>query len=239
MAPPSRSRAGCLGRDPFAPSPWTPGSVGRLDCGDPSLAGVFQQPSASAGTDMVRHAAPEADIERSRVGDHLLYVPEMNETARELFVALLEDVRARGVPAIVHEAVRTAKRQRMIYAKGRTNAELKSQGYDDSEIAEARSAGFKATRKNPQTGEIEPEEKVAPSWKSGPKGHGGGKAMDVYWIVKGRKQAGAPYKSWQKALIEAADAHGCVSGLSNEWVKNHSRAHKRDPPHVEYFPPKR
>jgi hypothetical protein len=155
-------------------------------------------------------------VEASKRGDALLDDGRVDRDAAARFKAILAELRARGLPVRVHEAYRAPERQKDIYASGRTDGQLREAGYTEAEIKRARRAGFPATGP-----------KAAPSWKSGAKGHGGGLAMDVWWVVKGKGQPAAPYASWKQALGEAAAAHDCVWGGNWEW--------KYDPPHVEYF----
>ena len=217
MPPRPRKMRRPLCKDPFAASWWTPGSLGLDDCADPNLPHVFRaQERTAAPIPRKMPKAPASDVAVSVIGDALLNDEHMDPDAVKKFKAILSDLRAQGLPVRVHEAYRTPERQKNIYASGRTDDQLRKAGYTEAEIKRARRAGF------PASAGI-----AAPSWKSGNKGHGGGLAMDVWWVVKGKGQPAAPHASWKKALAVAVAAQGCAWGGNWKW--------KKDPPHVEYF----
>lgn len=163
-----------------------------------------------------RQRAPADDVEASKIGDAILDKEGMDPEASRRFKAILAELRADGIPIRVHEGFRNAGRQKDIYAAGRSDEKLRAVGYSEPEIRRARNAGF------PPTGDTR-----APDWRWGPKGHGGGLAMDVWWVVGGKGQPAARWASWRKRLDEATKAQGCAWGGSWQW--------KKDRPHVECF----
>ncbi len=217
--PPRRGKTlGSLGKDPFAAAHWTAGPLGWKDSADPNTAPTFvaEEKWATPEVTMKMRKAPALDVEASKKGDALLDDEHMDSVAAAKFKAIVAQLRAQGLPVRVHETYRTPERQKNIYASGRTDDQLQKVGYTDAEIKRARRAGFPATAKI-----------AAPGWESGPTGHGGGLAMDVWWVVGGKGQPAAPYISWKKALGVAVASQGCVWGGNWKW--------KKDPPHVEYF----
>jgi len=217
MPPRHCKKRGPMGRDPFASAAWTPGPMGWNDCADPGLAPHFNLEEKTIETEEKKiHRAPASDVEASKIGDALLEDPHMDAVAAAKFKAILATLRAQGLPVRVHETYRTPERQKNIYASGRSDDALRKAGYTEAEIKRARRAGFPASAKI-----------AAPSWKSGSKGHGGGLAMDVWWVVNGKGQPAAPLAPWKKALAAAVAAQGCAWGGNWRW--------KKDPPHVEYF----
>lgn len=216
-----------MGRDPFASAPWTPGPLGWNDCAAFSFDTAFSSEgkSEAAKKKGAIPAAPPSDVEASKKGDALLDDERMDSVAVEKFKAILADLRAQGLPVRVHEAFRTPERQKDIYASGRTDEQLEKANYKPWEIRRARRAGFTPAGTNPRPGKK--PETAAPSWRAGPKGHTGGLAMDVWWVVNGKGRSAAPHAEWKKALGKAAAAHGCAWGGNWKW--------KYDAPHVEYF----
>ena len=215
---PRRSRqCGALGVDPFGFALFTPGWSGRLDCGDPNRPAQGKKKKrkpAPAKRKWPPDATPE-DLEVCRAGDHKLEDEHMNSSAKRVFKALLADLRAQGLPVRVWETYRTPERQKDLYASSRTDEQLRKAGYTQADIDHARKAGNR-----PDT------DWKADTWKWSPNaGHSGGRAMDVWWVLKGKPQAAAPWEPWLKTFEAAVAAHHCKWG--GHWKRP-------DRPHVDY-----
>lgn len=144
--------------------------------------------------------------------DHLLDAPEVHPRARELFKAVLKELREAGYPAVVVEVYRSPQRQRMLYAQGRSDAQLKAKGYTDAEIRAARNAGHTADKPT-----------VTKLMNAGM--HAQGRAMDVAWLIDGRLSYNAPEQWWQ-AYGRIAKKYGLRWG--GDWKTFPDR------PHCEY-----
>jgi hypothetical protein len=201
--------------DPFGFALFTPGWTGRLDCGDPNHPGRKKKKTRTTKKRKWPPDATPEDLEICKDGDHKLEDEHMNSDAKKVFKALLADLRAKGLPVRVWETYRTPERQKDLYASSRTDEQLRKAGYSPEDIARARRLGNR-----PDT------EWKAGSWKWSPNaGHSGGKAMDVWWVVKGKPQAAAPWKPWLLKFEAAVAAHRCKWG--GHWTPV-------DRPHVEY-----
>lgn len=77
--------------------------------------------------------------------DKLLDAPGMNPVFARKCKAVLADIRAKGGQWYVFEALRTNKRQRYLFAIGRSNAVLLARGYTSEEIAAYRKQGAKVS----------------------------------------------------------------------------------------------
>lgn len=77
--------------------------------------------------------------------DALLDAAGVNTTLAAKVKAVLSDVRGHGKQVLITEVLRSADRQRFLYAKGRTDLQLKNRGYTPAAIAKARGEGAKAT----------------------------------------------------------------------------------------------
>jgi len=145
--------------------------------------------------------------------DYLLDAAGLQPDARRKFKAVVSAVRAKGLPLVVWETLRTWKQQRRLYAQGRSDATLLSVGYTAPEIQSARSAGYTA-------------KKPVVTWIRVPKMHGTGRAMDCVWLINGGVSWNAP-TDWWAVYGRAAKAYGLTWG--GDWQT-------RDLPHVEWRP---
>jgi peptidoglycan L-alanyl-D-glutamate endopeptidase CwlK len=145
--------------------------------------------------------------------DHLLDDERVHPIARRKFKAVLQDVRGHGLPLLVWEVYRSRERQRMLYAQGRTDAQLLKAGYTMQEIERYRAAGYTASK---------PKVTHAKT----PRYHGRGLAMDCCWLVNGKPTWDVDMDWWQ-TYGRAAKAHGLVWG--GDWKM-------KDLPHVQYEP---
>lgn len=142
--------------------------------------------------------------------DHLLDDERVHPVFRRKAKAVLADVRGHELPLYVVEVFRTRGRQRMLYAQGRTDAQLRAVGFTEKEIAAYRRAGYSA-------------DKPVVTNSVSPYAHGRGLAMDCAWLVDGRVRWDAPAEWWEK-YGSAAKAHGLIWG--GDWKM-------RDMAHVE------
>ncbi|MCS7301445.1 MAG: M15 family metallopeptidase [Fimbriimonadales bacterium] len=140
--------------------------------------------------------------------DHLLGDPRVHPKARELFQLVLKELREAGYPAVVVEVYRSPERQRMLYAQGRTDAQLKAEGYTEQEIRAARAAGRSASKP------------VVTKRKDGM--HAQGRAMDVAWLINNRISWDAPEQWWQ-AYGRIAKKYGLRWG--GDWKTFPDRGH--------------
>ncbi len=141
--------------------------------------------------------------------DHLLYHPRVHPVARQLFLATLNEVRL-VYPAVVVEVYRSPTRQRMLYAQGRSDAQLRRIGFTQEEIEQARQRGY--TQNKPRVTYVLQGR------------HTQGKAMDIAFLVDGKLTWNVPL-TWWRTYGAIAKKHGLVWG--GDWKM-------RDYPHVEY-----
>jgi D-alanyl-D-alanine dipeptidase len=144
--------------------------------------------------------------------DYLLMHPQVHPTARVLFKKVLAELRESGLPATVVEVYRDPRRQRLLFAQGRTDATLKALGYTAEEIAEARRLGYTA------------DKRIVTRIKEGGM-HSQGRAMDVAFVVNDRISFDVPDAWWQR-YGAVARKYGLVWG--GDWKT------LKDRPHVEY-----
>lgn len=143
--------------------------------------------------------------------DYLLMDERVHPQARELFLELLRRVRAQGIPLVVVEVYRSKERQRMLYAQGRTDEQLRARGYTQEEIQRARKAGYTSEKK-----------RVTNVMNAGM--HSKGRAMDCAFLVDGKLRYDVRDEWWQ-AYGKTAKQLGLVWG--GDWKM-------ADRPHVEY-----
>lgn len=144
--------------------------------------------------------------------DHLLSDARVHVRARELFRAVLRELRELGIPVCVVEVYRSPERQRQLYAQGRTDEALRLKGYTEEEIRRARMAGYTAS-------------KPVVTRVMGAGMHGRGRAMDCAFVVDGKLRYNVP-ESWWEIYGQVAKKHGLVWG--GDWKSI------VDKPHVEY-----
>lgn len=151
-------------------------------------------------------------------GYEKLFAKEVCSEARERFIRVLEDLlndpdlQKQGIVPVVTEVYRTPKRQKMLYAQGRTDDYLLKKGYTLDEIIEARKAGYTA------------EKPIVTNTLSSK--HIDGRAMDITFAGKdGKPHYEWPNEVWQK-YGDAARKYGLEWG--GDWKKFSDR------PHVEY-----
>jgi peptidoglycan L-alanyl-D-glutamate endopeptidase CwlK len=138
--------------------------------------------------------------------------PRVNPTARILFQCVLEELVSLGYHPVVIEVYRSPTRQRMLYAQGRTDAQLIAKGFTKAEIAQYRKLGYTADKRV-----------VTQTLTSNM--HAQGRAMDIAWYVEGRVTYDVP-NSWWEAYGAIARKHGLVWG--GDWKRF------KDRPHIEY-----
>lgn len=115
--------------------------------------------------------------------------------------AVLDDIKGHGYDIRPTEVLRSRSKQRKLYAKGRTDAQLKKAGYTDDEISSIRKAGYKATD--------------ATVTKTLSSKHIEGTAMDVaFYDDNGKPIWNTTYSGW-KIYGKACKAHNLVWG--GEW----------------------
>jgi len=129
--------------------------------------------------------------------DKKLKEPEVDREFRLKALEVLANVRAKHPELIVTEVFRSVKRQRQLYCKGRSSAELLAKGLDSAEIRSARRAGMSAAG-DTVTGML---------W---PKYHGAGLAMDCAWLINGAITWNVP-RAWWLMYVRAGKAHGLKS----------------------------
>ena len=135
----------------------------------------------------------------------------IHPTARMLFQRVLDELVSLGYTPVVVEVYRSPARQRMLYAQGRTDAQLIAKGYTQSEITQYRNAGFTSDKRV-----------VSHTLHSM---HSKGRAMDIAWLVDGRVSYSVP-NSWWDMYGAIARKHGLNWG--GDWKTF------KDRPHIEY-----
>jgi len=137
--------------------------------------------------------------------------PMVHPVARELFKRVLNELVSLGYNPVVVEVYRSPEKQRMLYAQGRTDQQLRAKGYTTAEIQAYRKLGYTADKR-----------KVSYTLSSM---HSRGRAMDIAWWVNGKLTYNVP-DSWWKLYGSIAQKHGLVWGGS--WKTFVDR------PHIEY-----
>jgi len=153
-----------------------------------------------------------AKVRSASSWDFLLDAPQVHPRARDLFRAVLKELRESGYPVAVVEVYRSPERQRQLYAQGRTDAQLRAKGYSEEEIRQARALGFTAEKKI-----------VTKLMTAGM--HGQGRAMDVAFFVNGRRTYDVP-SLWWEVYGRIVKKHGLIWG--GDWKSFPDR------PHCEY-----
>jgi D-alanyl-D-alanine dipeptidase len=135
------------------------------------------------------------------IRDNLLNDPRVNPTAKRKFLAVLNDVRSKGLPLMVWEVYRSREQQRALYAQGRTDAELRKAGFTDDEIIQYRKQGYLSSK--PVVTKI-----------LNPKYHGTGRAMDCCWLVEGKPSWNVPQNGGRRTgeLPKCMDWFGAAGG---------------------------
>jgi peptidoglycan L-alanyl-D-glutamate endopeptidase CwlK len=137
--------------------------------------------------------------------------PNVHPTARLLFLRVLDELVSLGYNPVVVEVYRSAARQRMLYAQGRTDKQLIAKGYTQNEIQQYRKAGYTADKRV-----------VSYTLHSM---HSKGRAMDIAWLVNGTVTYNVP-NGWWDMYGAIARKHGLIWG--GDWST------LKDKPHIEY-----
>lgn len=129
--------------------------------------------------------------------DYLLLDSGVNKEFARKAQAVLNDLRGHGYDVRPTQVLRSQSLQRLYYAHGRSDEELKGHGFTAAEIAKYRRLGAKPTSK-----------KI--TWVLSSK-HTKGLAMDVAFYVNGKITWSDAYDGWQ-VYGKACKAHGLTWG---------------------------
>ena len=152
------------------------------------------------------------EMEQKQVrGIEKLNDPNVHATARMLFMRVLDELVSLGYNPVVVEVYRSPKKQRMLYAQGRSEQQLLAKGYTKGEIESYRKLGYTADKR-----------KVSYTLSSM---HSRGRAMDIAWWENGKLTYDVPDSLW-RLYGSIARKHGLVWG--GDWKTFVDR------PHVEY-----
>jgi len=123
----------------------------------------------------------------------------VNPTFRRKALAVVSDLESHGVNFKILEVIRTAERQRMLYAQGRRDKTLLNQGFSQDEIARYRAAGYTAGKGIVTSTAVS-------------KYHGKGLAMDIGVFDSNGKYIGDASHEGYVKYGSSCKAHGLTWG---------------------------